>query len=151
MKKGFVFIETLIVLILLSVTVVGTYSMYYHVAKNIEERKYYDNIDDLYKTEILRSITNTNMLSSTNNILEINSSNCTNYMNSDCGIIMTALEAEKIYINFDTINNIINNDTNGIKNSMRSYLGTISNNTYDRYIIVNYKYNNNNYYASLKI
>jgi len=64
---------------------------------------------------------------------------------------MTALEAEKIYINFDTINNIINNDTNGIKNSMRSYLGTISNNTYDRYIIVNYKYNNNNYYASLKI
>ncbi len=151
MKKGFIFMETLIVLVVLMVTVVGMYGMFVRLSTDIENRKYYDNISDLYKTDILRSEINKSKLTSTSSLIEITKNNCSTYMSSSCASIMTSLNADKIIINIDSIESLILSENNGIKNSMREYLKTINKNGNNRYIIVNYKNNDKNYYASLRI
>lgn len=142
--------ETLIVLVVLLITVVGMFGMYTKITADIDIRKYYDNISDLYKTDILRSLINKNNITGSS-LIEITPNNCMNYMDNSCTEIMSSLKAEKIYINLNNVDEIILSQNNNIKNSMREYLKTINKDGYQRYIIVNYKYNNKNYYASLKI
>lgn len=72
-------------------------------------------------------------------------------MDSSCTSIMASLRAEKIYINLNNVESMILSTDNNLNNSMREYLKTINKNRYIRYIIVNYKYNDKNYYASLKV
>ena len=53
-KEGFVFIETIIVIVLLSVGIASMYSLMSNITTDIKMRKYFDNISDLYKTNIIR-------------------------------------------------------------------------------------------------
>lgn len=149
MKKGFIFMETLIVLIVLLVTVVGMYSMYIKVSTDIDNRRFYDNISDLYKTDILRNNVDESSISGSG-FLVITKDNCESYMKSDCSTLMSSLKAEGIYINLDPISTLVTSQ-NDLQNSLRNYLKTINNVKAKRYIIVNYKYNDKNYYASLRI
>lgn len=57
-KEGFVFIETIIVIVLLSVGIASMYSLMSNITTDIKTRKYFDNISDLYKTYIIRNNTN---------------------------------------------------------------------------------------------
>lgn len=147
-KKGFVFIETLIVIVLLSVGIASMYSLMSNITTDIKTRKYFDNISDLYKTNIIRNNTNKNLTGST--YLEITKDNCTSYMSSNCNSLLTDLEVERVVINFTNLDNIINSDTT-LPNSLNEYLKTINSYKTNKYIIVNYKYNNKNYYASLEV
>lgn len=147
-KKGFVFIETIIVIVLLSVGIASMYSLMSNITTDIKTRKYFDNISDLYKTNIIRNNTNKNLTGST--YLEITKDNCTSYMSSNCNSLLTDLEVERVVVNFASLDNIINSDTT-IPNSMNEYLKTINTYKTNKYIIVNYKYNNKNYYASLEV
>lgn len=147
-KKGFVFIETIIVIVLLSVGIASMYSLMSNITTDIKTRKYFDNISDLYKTNIIRNNTNKNLTGST--YLEITKDNCTSYMNSNCNSLLTDLEVERVVINFANLDNIINSDTT-LPNSLNEYLKTINSYKTNKYIIVNYKYNNKNYYASLEV
>ncbi len=147
-KKGFVFIETIIVIVLLSVGIASMYSLMSNITTDIKMRKYFDNISDLYKTNIIRNNTNKNLTGST--YLEITKDNCTSYMSSNCNSLLTDLEVERVVINFTNLNNIINSDTT-LPNSLNEYLKTINSYKTNKYIIVNYKYNNKNYYASLEV
>ncbi len=147
-KKGFVFIETIIVIVLLSVGIASMYSLMSNITTDIKMRKYFDNISDLYKTNIIRNNTNKNLTGST--YLEITKDNCTSYMNSNCNSLLTDLEVERVVINFTNLDNIINSDTT-LPNSLNEYLKTINSYKTNKYIIVNYKYNNKNYYASLEV
>ena len=147
-KKGFVFIETIIVIVLLSVGIASMYSLMSNITTDIKMRKYFDNISDLYKTNIIRNNTNKNLTGST--YLEITKDNCTSYMSSNCNSLLTDLEAERVVINFTNLDNIINSDTT-LPNSLNEYLKTINSYKTNKYIIVNYKYNNKNYYASLEV
>ena len=142
--------ETLIVLVVLLVSVVGMYSMYIKISTDIDNRRLYDNISDLYKTDILRSNINEENISGSG-LLVITKDNCESYMSSDCSSLMTSLKAESIYINFDPISSLVVSETLNIPNSLRGYMKTINNVKAKRYIIVNYKYNEKNYYASLRI
>ncbi len=151
MKKGFVFIETLIVLIVLLITVVGIYGTYIKISSDIESRKIFDNIGDLYKTDTIRSTFTTNNFTNSNGYLEITPSNCNSYMSTTCQTLMSSLNTQKIYINIDSINSLLLSSENNLPNSLKEYLRTINNNKNERYIIVNYKYNDKNYYASLRI
>lgn len=151
MKKGFVFVETLVVLVVLLVTVVGMFGMYTRINSDIESRKYYDNISDIYKTDILRSLVKLETLKGSTSYIEITGNNCNTYMNSSCNSVMSSLKVEKVIINLTNINSLILSEENNLKNSMREYLKTINKDGNIRYIIVNYKYNDNNYYASLRI
>lgn len=147
-KKGFVFIETIIVIVLLSVGIASMYSLMSNITTDIKTRKYFDNISDLYKTNIIRNNTNKNLTGTT--YLEITKDNCTSYMSSTCYSLLTDLEVERVVVNFASLDNIINSDTT-IPNSMNEYLKTINTYKTNKYIIVNYKYNNKNYYASLEV
>ena len=147
-KKGFVFIETIIVIVLLSVGIASMYSLMSNITTDIKMRKYFDNISDLYKTNIIRNNTNKNLTGST--YLEITKDNCTSYMSSNCNSLLTDLEVERVVINFTNLDNIINSDTT-LPNSLNGYLKTINSYKTNKYIIVNYKYNNKNYYASLEV
>ncbi len=147
-KKGFVFIETIIVIVLLSVGIASMYSLMSNITTDIKTRKYFDNISDLYKTNIIRNNTNKNLTGST--YLEITKDNCTSYMSSNCNSLLTDLEVERVVINFTNLDNIINSDTT-LPNSLNEYLKTINSYKTNKYIIVNYKYNNKNYYASLEV
>lgn len=147
-KKGFVFIETIIVIVLLSVGIASMYSLMTNITTDIKMRKYFDNISDLYKTNIIRNNTNKNLTGST--YLEITKDNCTSYMSSNCNSLLTDLEVERVVINFTNLDNIINSDTT-LPNSLNEYLKTINSYKTSKYIIVNYKYNNKNYYASLEV
>ena len=147
-KKGFVFIETIIVIVLLSVGIASMYSLMSNITTDIKMRKYFDNISDLYKTNIIRNNTNKNLTGST--YLEITKDNCTSYMSSNCNSLLTDLEVERVVINFTNLDNIINSDTT-LPNSLNEYLKTINSYKTKKYIIVNYKYNNKNYYASLEV
>ncbi len=147
-KKGFVFIETIIVIVLLSVGIASMYSLMTNITTDIKMRKYFDNISDLYKTNIIRNNTNKNLTGST--YLEITKDNCTSYMSSNCNSLLTDLEVERVVINFTNLDNIINSDTT-LPNSLNEYLKTINSYKTNKYIIVNYKYNNKNYYASLEV
>ena len=147
-KKGFVFIETIIVIVLLSVGIASMYSLMSNITTDIKMRKYFDNISDLYKTNIIRNNTNKNLTGST--YLEITKDNCTSYMSSNCNSLLTYLEVERVVINFTNLDNIINSDTT-LPNSLNEYLKTINSYKTNKYIIVNYKYNNKNYYASLEV
>lgn len=147
-KKGFVFIETIIVIVLLSVGIANMYSLMSNITTDIKTRKYFDNISDLYKTNIIRNNTNKNLTGST--YLEITKDNCTSYMSSNCNSLLTDLEVERVVINFTNLDNIINSDTT-LPNSLNEYLKTINSYKTNKYIIVNYKYNNKNYYASLEV
>ncbi len=147
-KEGFVFIETIIVIVLLSVGIASMYSLMSNITTDIKTRKYFDNISDLYKTNIIRNNTNKNLTGST--YLEITKDNCTSYMSSNCNSLLTDLEVERVVINFTNLDNIINSDTT-LPNSLNEYLKTINSYKTNKYIIVNYKYNNKNYYASLEV
>lgn len=147
-KKGFVFIETIIVIVLLSVGIASMYSLMSNITTDIKTRKYFDNISDLYKTNIIRNNTNKNLTGST--YLEITKDNCTSYMSSNCNSLLTDLEVERVVINFTNLDNIINSDTT-LPNSLNEYLKTINSYKTNKYITVNYKYNNKNYYASLEV
>lgn len=147
-KKGFVFIETIIVIVLLSVGIASMYSLMTNITTDIKMRKYFDNISDLYKTNIIRNNTNKNLTGST--YLEITKDNCTSYMSSNCNSLLTDLEVERVVISFTNLDNIINSDTT-LPNSLNEYLKTINSYKTNKYIIVNYKYNNKNYYASLEV
>lgn len=147
-KKGFVFIETIIVIVLLSVGIASMYSLMSNITTDIKTRKYFDNISDLYKTNIIRNNTNKNLTGST--CLEITKDNCTSYMSSNCNSLLTDLEVERVVISFTNLDNIINSDTT-LPNSLNEYLKTINSYKTNKYIIVNYKYNNKNYYASLEV
>lgn len=147
-KEGFVFIETIIVIVLLSVGIASMYSLMSNITTDIKMRKYFDNISDLYKTNIIRNNTNKNLTGST--YLEITKDNCTSHMSSNCNSLLTDLEVERVVINFTNLDNIINSDTT-LPNSLNEYLKTINSYKTNKYIIVNYKYNNKNYYASLEV
>ena len=147
-KNGFVFIETIIVIVLLSVGIASMYSLMTNITTDIKSRKYFDNISDLYKTNIIRDNVSKNLTGTT--YLEITKDNCSSYMTSTCYSLLTDLEVERVVVNFVSLDNIINSDTT-IPNSMNEYLKTINTYKTNKYIIVNYKYNNKNYYASLEV
>lgn len=148
MNKGFVFIETIIVIVLLSLGISSMYALMTNITTDIKTRRYFDNISDLYKTYIIRDNLNSNL--SGDNYLEITSTNCSSYMTNNCSTLLSELDVERVVINFSAIGVLMELDTN-FPNTMNEYLKTINTAKTNKYVIVNYKYNNKNYYASLGV
>ena len=142
-KSGYIFIETIIVLTITMIYLLSLYNGYSLVVKSSTNKKYYDNINDVYKANIVKKILKTN-----SNDLLINKDNCTNYMDMNCNLILTDLEIENVFIT-DDLTKIINSENKEYKNSLKKYLKTLDNDK--KYIIISRKENNNMYYASLKL
>ena len=136
-NKGFVFVETIVVLVVLITGVLGIYSTYSNVSTNIEKRDYYDNISDLYKTDIIRDKINSSLLSGSGYIqIKTNDSaySCVSYMGSDCNTLLTELNVYDITINLVSISEMLGLSSN-FNNSLVEYMKTISSDD-NRYIIV---------------
>ena len=146
-KNGFVFVETIVVLVVLVVGMVSLYTIYSNIATNIEMRQEFDNISDLYKTNIVREYIDSNTISGTG-LIEITSTNFKEP--SKYTTLKQELNIEKIYINNSNIEDILQT-SNISPNSLIEYLKTIRSESYERYIIVQYNYNDHNYYASLDL
>ena len=163
MKKGFVFIETLTVLMVLVTVLLSVFLTYQSLTTNINQRETYDNIDDIYKVNILRDSVDIDYIEDEGeSFVVIDESNCQDYFKADmCDYLMDDLDAEKIYINFDTVEEIINNPYFDHDNSLREYMKTIETSSvnaigrdeemYKRMIIVKFKRGEKAYYASLDI
>ncbi len=151
MKRGFVFIETLIVLVVLTVSIVSLYGLYIKISSDINQRRYYDNISDLYKTDLVRDFITKQTLESTTNFITITPSNCSSYMEDGCKTVLETLNIENVYINNTDIDIILSSSSIPLKNSAKEYMKTINRSKSARFIIVNFKYNGRNYYASLRI
>ena len=54
MKKGFVFIETVTVLMVLVTTLLSVFLSFQNVKANMDKREFYDNVSDIYKTDMIR-------------------------------------------------------------------------------------------------
>lgn len=147
-KKGFVFLETIAVVAILSASLVSMYSIAIKISSDIDTRKVYDNISDIYKTDIVRSDIKKDSIIKNEGYTLITKDNCTNYMSTECVLMIDELNVERILINHSFIGVIVLDNLN-VPNTMKEYMKTLSGN--DRYIIVNYMYNNKNYYASLEI
>ncbi len=148
MKKGFVFIETLLVLAILAFGLVNLCSMYIKISSDINIKKYYDNVSDLYKVDVIRSLlTNKNV---TGDMSSFNSANCTTYMGSNCTTLLSDMSASNVYL-INDVETVMTSQNENIKNSMREYLKTINEAQTHKTIIVEFNYNNRAYYASLYI
>ena len=114
-KSGYIFIETIIVLTITMICLLSLYNGYSLVVKSSTNKKYYDNINDVYKANIVKKILKTN-----SNDLLINKDNCTNYMDMNCNLILTDLEIENVFIT-DDLTKIINSENKEYKNSLKKY------------------------------
>lgn len=144
-NRGFIFVETVVVLVVLAASLIGLYSTFSSVINNIEKRKQYDNINDIYKVNIIKDLI-VNEPSGTYTI--INGNNCTNYMNSDCNEVFSELSVSEVLITGNNVQTIIDLNIN-IPNTMKEYLKTINKN--EKSIIVRFYRSGKNYYSSLEL
>lgn len=144
-NKGFIFIETVIVLVVLSASLIGLYSSFSSVVNNIEKRKQYDNINDIYKVKIVKDLFES---IPSNTYTTIDNSNCANYMNADCKEVFSELSISEVLVTGNNIQTIIDLDIN-IPNTMKEYLETINKN--EKSLIVRFNRSGENYYSSLEL
>ncbi len=145
MKKGFIFIETMMVLVMVIFALMGVFKSYNAVARNLKRKEYYDNVNDIYKANIIKN--NFTSFSITGDYLYVNSANCSSYMNSDCESLLNDMKVNYIVLISGNINNIYDSPGN-LPNSFLSYLGVLDT---EKLLIVSVQNVNQEYFASLKV
>ena len=151
-KKGFVLLETIVVLIVTVVSMLGLYLTYSFVFKNLNQEKYYDNINDVYKLkifyDILKPSINTNDIGYTTAI----STNCEiNLFNTaNCNELMTKLGFEYFIYTDEDMDRILSSfdPSSTLKVTDIEYMKKLEHNY--SYLIGVLKRNDKYYYVSLK-
>ncbi len=159
-KNGFIFIETIVVLTVTMVSLLTLYDAYALVLKSASSKQYNDNINDIYKVNIVK-----NMLLSENypcptvsgNYNLYTSENCGSVMNNDCGEILDEFDIKQVIftrtlVSQNTIKNLISygklNNGNVFTNSLNRYISNLD--LKAKYIIIVREVDDKKYYASLK-
>ena len=93
-NKGFIYIETIVTVVILLTTLVLLYSMYSRVIIREKEKLYYDDMAYIYKTISIKDILNSNLTDNFNTIKE----------NTQYLYILN--ENDNIYENYEIMNNI---------------------------------------------
>ena len=95
MKKGFVFIETITVLMVLVTSLLSIFLTFQNVKSNMDKREFYDNVSDIYKTDMIRKYVIQDQINIEGpSFIKITKSNCTAYMESICSELFDDLEIE---------------------------------------------------------
>lgn len=146
-KKGFVLLETIVVLIVTVICMLGLYLTYSFLVKNLKQSKHYDNINDVYRLNIFYKLMKEKGFPS-DNILKITDSNCSSYFDANCKSLMTKTEFNYfLYLNND-IDSILSNPTN-LSNTDINYINILEHKF--SYLVGVYQKNNEYYYVSLKV
>lgn len=147
-KRGFVLLETVIVLLVAVICMLGLFLTYSFLIKNLDQAKHYDNINDVYKLNIFYKVMKENGFPSDDFIKINNDNNCIQYFDANCQSLMTELNIEYIlYINKD-IDSILVNPLN-LTNTDINYLKRLEHNY--SYLIGVYQKNDEYYYVYLKV
>lgn len=146
-KKGFVLVETIIVLVVVLVSMIGLYKTYYSVLNNLNQNKYYDNINDLYKINTLKkTFINGYPADDYKKILK---ADCTTYMSEDCGALYDLFSFDYIIYNSVDVTELLSGVKTDLTNTDVNYIKYLQDN--HKYLIVHYEKNSKDYYASLSV
>lgn len=146
-KRGFILVETVIVLVIVLVSMIGLFKAYSFVSMNLKQNRYYDNINDIYKINIIKRAFIDG--SSSGNYLKLTSSNCEDYMSEDCTDLYTLMGIDYILYTTDEISDIISGVHTKLSNTDLNYMKYLP--AGYKYLIINYQKDNHNYYASLSV
>ena len=160
MKKGFVFIETIITVVVLSASLIYLYSSYSSIINNEEARVYYDDTAYIYKTSYIRDY----LLNNTN-IETVKSTAFENTYATNIGPNYSGLFSDEgkradfeslwnsfnvyqmLLISKDLISecdgsskdtDICKNSYNNLSYNLRSYIRSLNDTSQDYYLVVEY-------------
>lgn len=160
-KNGFVFIETIIVVVFLSASLLLLYNSYSSAILKEKDRLYYDDVAYIYRTNFVRKFleNNSNLdfvkqfsfldtyvitIGSDFDALFTDEQKAKNYKSSLENIVANYHIHQMILLKNDYItkcyenNAICNNSKTGISYNMASYLKTLNDPTYEYYLVVEY-------------
>ncbi len=152
-NKGFVLIETMVVLTVTMISLLTLYSAYILILKNAQQKQYYDNINDVYKANVVLNLSEENKLyefNNTNGYVAYTPSNCSanGAMVKDCSELFNNLDITyAIYTKKGA--NINQSDTNIFVNTFKKYISSIDTNNANLIIIRDV--NDKKYYASIVV
>ena len=150
-KKGFVLIETIVVMSIVMISLIGIYGTYSSIVKNQSQRKFYDNINDVYRLNIIKGLLKEEFLNSTNLVVFEN----TNCIDSGCNTIIDELVEDGTNIEIIIVpSNVDLSEENalleGKQNSLRRYFKTIDADG-KNIIVLRYIKDENEYFSSLEV
>lgn len=145
-KNGFIFVETIVVLTITMVSLILLYRSYVLVINRLEQKTYYDNINDVFRASVIKQMLESMNFDGDYLVLYPTVGNCDAYMQLDCAVIMKELDIRRVYIIKDTEVIISYPTDDVITNTLKRYLNTIDNYKYTLII-----QRGEGFYASLKV
>lgn len=128
-KKGFVLLETVIVLLVTVIAMLGLYTTYAFVFKNLKQARKYDNINDVYKLYVFYDLKNQSALDSIGgNFVKITPSTCSTYFNETsevCQSLMNDLEFNYLMYTKTSMDSVLAGNTSGLSNTDINYMKTL--------------------------
>ena len=104
-KKGFVLLETVIVLLVTVIAMLGLYTTYAFVFKNLKQARKYDNINDVYKLNVF--------------------STYFNETSEVCQSLMNDLEFNYLMYTKTSMDSVLAGNTSGLSNTDINYMKTL--------------------------
>ena len=147
-RKGFIFVETIVVLVVLSLALMFIYKAFYNVAFGEQRRIKYDNSLYLYRTYYIADFLEKK--GAIDEVIENNNLKIDCHLSSlqesyqFCDFLVTNLDVDEIYL---LESDDYKTNLNDFNEMMAGYLRTINDDGDYRLLIV-FK---DNYYASLKV
>lgn len=137
-KKGFVLMETIVVIVVVSVALLTIFSSYNKILSKLRTENKYDTSEYIYMTKYIKDYMQKNQ-----SVLEISvddiSANITNYLSniSNSNNLKSLYGVEKIYL-LTNLNNFGGNETN-VDAYMIDYIKKLDVKNEDKLLIVEYK------------
>lgn len=151
-KKGFVLLETIIVLVIVVSSMIGLFLTYSFVLKDLKQARHYDNLNDVYKLNIFYGMINSSVTSNNIGYLKIDGNNCASYLKDEnCSNLLQRTDLEYLLYTDKSIDLILSSLSfnNGLKNSDVDYIKTLDKKY--TYLIGTYSKDNEYFYVSLKV
>lgn len=153
-KKGFVLIETIVVLLVVVVCMLGLYKAYSFVFEDAKQNKYYDDINDIYKINILKRTFIEGYPTIDSGYVKFEPSECAQYgMSEDCTSLLTEFKVRDVIYTTMNISEILDSHVSTnidvLSNTDIEYMKHLEDN--HRYLIIRSSKDGYNYYASLSL
>lgn len=143
-KKGFVFVETIIVIVVVMVLLVTIYSSFSLILNNIKRKENYENINDIYKINLILKLFTRDI---DQNYVNLTMNNCNTYMTADCDDVMYDLGIDSIFINKISLKTILDSNPD-FSAPFIAYINSLDKET--NYIVITCIRNEQMHFASLE-
>lgn len=148
-KKGFILVETVIVMSVVMISLLGIYKTYALLLQKTIQNSYYDNINDVYRLNVISKVVGTTFLNK-ETFYKINYSECSEECRNIVNNIIIRDNNDVDIINIPesfNLDNIPNDYPN--RNSLIRYLETVYSNK--KLIIIRYMLDEKERFSSLEV